>query len=428
LLLRNPWPGIVVLGGAAIVLAVQALVKQPSEWQEVYVLAARQLLARENLYFPDTYYLYPPFMAAATVPFALVPPLVSRALWYAINVACIGALVRIAWRLAGGPGLAALRRDGGPEWIALLAGLLCGATYILNALAHQQTDIVIALLLVCGCACLLARRDVAAGLCLGVASACKATPLLWLPYLAWRRRWVAAGLVGATALALNLLPQLFGSPPEGGTWLARWVARFVAPTQDLGTMLGHWGRGDVIYNQSLGGTVQRLVNTALQPGAAGLQLVQRTVLAPLPLKLAVYSLLAGMVALSLVAAVRAQRRPGAASGGPAPAVFEFGVVLTLMLMLSPMSSQAHFVTLILPAFCLARRALQTGDRVLWAAVGGAAILTLATNKDLVGATAYDALLWSGSVTLSALLLWAGCIRALLAGSSVPGGTEVRAAA
>src|SRR3954470_24806176 len=140
ILVRSPWPGILVLGGAALALGIQALVKQPSEWQDAYLLAAWQLMAGEDIYFPDTFYLYPPFMAAAAIPFALMPPLVARAFWYLINLVCIVWLVRLAWGLAGGPGLNRMRREPGREWIALALGLLCSATYILNTLVHQQTD------------------------------------------------------------------------------------------------------------------------------------------------------------------------------------------------------------------------------------------------------------------------------------------------
>ncbi len=411
--LSKRWPAVAVLSALAIPLGIQALIKHPSEWQDVFVLAARQLLAGEDIYFFGTDYRYPPFMAVATIPFALLPPLVSRGLWYLLNVACIAAMVRIAWQLAGGRGLDELRKRPSREWIALLVGLLCCTTYILNALAHQQVDIIIGLLLLCGCGYLLAKRDIAVGVCFGLAAACKATPLLWIPYLAWRRRWIAALLVGGVALAGNLVPELISSPPDGGVWLGHWLAQFVLPTQNLEVALGHWARGDVIYNQSFGGMVQRLVNTTLEFGSTGFEVVQRGLVQPLPLKVAVYSALLALLATSAIVAARAQRRGEPGYSEPSPIALECSIVLLLMLLMSPMSSQAHFVTLILPGFCLARLMLGTRDRMIGSLVIAAAVLATLTNKDPIGAKTYTVLLWSGSVTFSALLLWCGCVIALV---------------
>ena len=64
---------------------------------------------------------------------------------------------------------------------------------------------------------------------------------------------------------------------------------------------------------------------------------------------------------------------------------EFGIVLTLMLLLSPMSSKPHFCTLFLPGFCLARLAVNRSSRAAALAVGVAAVTALASNKDPLGA-------------------------------------------
>ena len=92
--------------------------------------------------------------------------------------------------------------------------------------------------------------------------------------------------------------------------------------------------------------------------------------------------------------------------------FEFGMVITLMLLMSPMSSMAHFGTLVLPGFCLARYAVINRDRTVGSLVVCAAILGILSNKDPVGAKAYTALLWCGVVTANTFLLWLGCVIAL----------------
>jgi hypothetical protein len=377
---------------AFLALGAQALVKVPSEWLDVYVLAARDLAGGRDIYAPGRLYLYPPFMAFATLPFAWLPPLLSRLAWYFVSVGCTLGLIVFAWRAAGGTPVTRWTGDTRERW-ALLIGFACSVTYILNTLAHQQTDLIIGFLLIFGCWRLIVGRDVSAGVALGLAAACKATPVLFIPYLAWRGRWVAALAMLAVVTVATLAPQLVAAPPGGGLWIFEWFARYVLPTQHLAAPLGQWG-SELIYNQSLGGTLQRW--SGEHGGVA--------------LKVGLYATLAAMVLATLAAASRAR-----AVSNPelVPSVsLECGAILTLMLLASPMSSPAHFVTLILPAFCLARLALASRDQVLLGFVITAAVLSVLTNRDPLGHWLYGWALWGGTVALSALLLWVGSLWAL----------------
>jgi hypothetical protein len=106
-------------------------------------------------------------------------------------------------------------------------------------------------------------------------------------------------------------------------------------------------------------------------------------------------------------------RPITPPGLPPSTAVEYAVVVCLMLLLSPMSSSAHFNILVLPGFCLARLALVTRDRMLWGAAALAGLLFALTNKDLVRETIYTVLVWGGSTTIGTLLLWWGCVFALM---------------
>ena len=64
------------------------------------------------------------------------------------------------------------------------------------------------------------------------------------------------------AIALNLLPDLIMRSPRGAWWLQGWIDNLIQPTQRFDAQLGLWGSA-IEYNQSLSGTVQRLVNTQL---------------------------------------------------------------------------------------------------------------------------------------------------------------------
>jgi hypothetical protein len=97
--------------------------------------------------------------------------------------------------------------------------------------------------------------------------------------------------------------------------------------------------------------------------------------------------------------------------------WEAGIVLLLMLVLSPMSSKAHFGTLIIPGFCLARAALISRSRILGVVLLGSILLGLASNKDLLGEKLYTLSLWYGVVTWQTLLLLIGCLIALRPGTA-----------
>lgn len=397
-------------GVLLVALAVSVLVKRSEgEWNGVYVAAGRKLLEGGDIFEPA--YLYPPFMALVAAPLSYLPPLASRAIWFAASAVAMIVMLRAAWRLAHGPAVADIRHWPRRELVAAAVGTLCGMTYILNAFAHQQTDVIIGALMMVGCLRLLAGRNAAGAEWLGIAAACKATPLLWAPYLLLRRRFIAGVLVGTVAVGLNVLPDLVASPPGGGTWLERWVTRFVLPNQQWNTALGSWG-SELIYNQSLGGTMQRLINTALEKRDGKVVVVERPRLDPPAVKRGYFVLLGIILMISVAVAARAPPAAAGAARVP-PMVFEFGIVMTLMLLMSPMSSPAHFGTLVLPGLCLARVALIDRDRLIGALVAGAAVVTALCNLDLVGHTVYTTLLWSGALTMVTLLLWLGCVLALV---------------
>ncbi len=390
-------------GLIAVVVGVHLLVRQDNEWEHVFVPAAQRLWAGDDVYRAGGAYLYPPFMAWATLPFVGLSHAAGRFIFVAMSVGCAVFMLGGAWRLAGG---GRLREP--PEARAALAGACCGAFYIHNCLVHQQTDVFIGALLVGGCLALRRGRGVLAATGFGLAAAMKCTALLWAPYLLWRRRPAAAALLLAVALGVNLLPELVNRPGAGGTWLGVFASRYLAPLTGRDHVPGSWG-SDIVYNQSLSGAAQRWLLT--EPRWSGGECtVENTGAAVSPLT--VRAVLLGSEFLLFVLAVRALGRPFRPAADPNNEVLEYGVVLASMLLLSPMSSIAHFGTLVVPGFCLARRAINQRDAVLTALLLAAATAGLASNKDLLGGNLYTVALWGGCVMLNTLALLAGCLREL----------------
>jgi hypothetical protein len=390
--------------------AAPFILKQHSEWDEVYLRAATRLLDGGDIYRFEDGYSYLPFMAWAAIPFTFLSPMVSRVAWLAINVGCLVGMWRLAWRLTGGALLEGARPADNREHLICFLGLACSLRYALNGIAHHQTDLVIGVLLLGGCFLLSRQRDLSAASCFGLAAAMKCTALLWLPYLLWRRKWKAATWLVVVAVGVNLLPNLVRAPGGGSLWLGEWLTRYVRPLTSTDRYPGDWGSW-IIYNQSISGAGNRWLTTQWGWRGSDFEVTRKPdALNPAIVKTIVYGFEATLVIA--VGISLARRRPlDQWQGGPPSRpieILEYCVVLLLMVLLSPMSSKPHFATLILPGFMLARLAVLGSDRMLrW--MLGAAITIAALSLPLWGGQFDFIALWLGSDTWNAVLLLLGSV-------------------
>jgi hypothetical protein len=290
------------------VIGVQTLLRTDSEWQQVYVAAGAHWLAGDDFYASGSY-AYPPFMAMAAAPLSAFPEWLSRIIWLVLSLIAFLVTVKVAWRLANGPPLNHPSSSLLRERLAFFAGLAVSLGFIFNAFAHQQTDVMIAGLLLGGVLAIHNKHGMIGGAAIGLATGCKASPLLWAPYLFWRGRRGAAAMVAAVALSINALPDLFVPAPHGTWWIQRWVEDFVWPSQRPGAAVGLWAT-NIEYNQSLAGTLQRWINTELAFSPSP-HIVVRTLVDAITLKIALYSIFVILVVVSIMAAVlgRIWRRP-----------------------------------------------------------------------------------------------------------------------
>ena len=194
---------------------VQLLFSKPgsSEWQEVFVHAARRLIGTGDIYAPgpDTFqathpFTYPPFHSLVAIPFVFLPQVLSRLGWFIIQVVCLIILWQLSWKISGG------RRLNRGRWtlseaVICILGLCAGMRYVQGVFGHQQSDLLIDALLVAGCFAWQHRRDFLAASAWGIAAAFKGPPLLMAPYLAWRGRWLAAAWTIILAIAVNFAPD-----------------------------------------------------------------------------------------------------------------------------------------------------------------------------------------------------------------------------
>lgn len=407
-------------------MGIGAVTKRGSVWNEVLVGASRLLLAGQDFYRQLPAFTYPPFTALVMMPFTVLPPRLARGIWYVVCAASLLWMVATAWRLAGGPPVELDERRhrlGAPprEWIAFVLGHAVALQFALNALTHLQTDLLIGAMLMVGCAALVGGRWFTAATWIGLGAAFKATPLLFVPYLLWRRRLGAAAWLLCVVIGANLLPDAVHRAPGGGLWLGRWIAQYLRPMANSSYLPGDW-KNQLVNNQSLAGALSRYLTTTWQATQDDFKVFQR------PGRMSTGVVRGAYLAACAAATVpllwvlwkrRGPPRPLPPDGQdlPDPVAIECGMILLLTLLLSPNSSRAHFGVMYLAAFCAARVALRAppgrGLALLRVLLGlSVTCSTASIHLRLPGTFAAEqTLLWLGVVSASALFLLLACAMA-----------------
>ncbi len=210
-----------------------------------------ELFAGGNVYVGVHEYPNPPIMALALKPFADLPPVAGAMAWFYAKVLMAALAAVWIFRLVSGrsnpspePGqgtdLARSPPRSAPEAgvgnsqipdLAKAIAILLALPPILGDLSHNNVNIFILFLIA---ACLEAYRrgwDVSAGLVLGLAVACKVTPLLFLAYFAWKRAWkVVAGCAVGLVLWLAIVPGAVYGWERNGELLESWYSLMVRPS------------------------------------------------------------------------------------------------------------------------------------------------------------------------------------------------------
>jgi alpha-1,2-mannosyltransferase len=291
---------------AALVPVVPVLLAPPDQRLKdmlVYHGAGGTAGAGENLYAFQTVFAmpftYPPFAALVLEPIARMPLGIAQALWTIATLAAVVALAATVLRPVA-------VRIGLPLTVA--ASLV--TIPVRSHIRFGQVGIFLVLLVTLD----LLRRDRIRGWGLGLATAIKLTPAVFLPWLVVTRQWrrLCATLLwcgGATLLGLVLLW------PSAGDYLFR-AARDTS----------RFGINDIPGNQSVRGMLLRLLP---DPAAERAWLVAAVVL----------------VAIGTYQAWRCDR-----SGNRLAAV---GVLAALSIAVSPISWVHHLVFLAVPVAALA---------------------------------------------------------------------------
>src|SRR5262249_41221259 len=147
---------------------------------------------------------------------------------YGINFAALAIIfVRLKHRLkpilpAAGSGWAA------SSWLFWGLVVLLAGRHVSAVLENQSHDLLVFLGAFLAVAALCAAHSKTAGFWAGLATALKATPLLFAPFLLWQRRLAACACLALALIAGTLLPDLVLPTRDGVSWTVTWYRTFIS--------------------------------------------------------------------------------------------------------------------------------------------------------------------------------------------------------
>ena len=413
-------PYVLVMIPIAIGMGCSAWQRSAVDWTTVFVEAARRLLKADNVFSADGY-VYPPFSALAAVPFTWLSDKASQLAFYLISLACLCLMTRLAWDLSGARTDRSSSKSAKAEHATFLLACAIAIKFAFNALSHLQPDLIVDALLMLGLLSLTQLRFVVAGICWGLSAAFKGPPLLMVVYLLWRKKFGAAIVMLAVVIGVNLLPNLVSTPPGGGLWLTQWINSYAKPF-GKDDIPGNWYNNNIINNQSIAGAVNRWLATTPTKSKAGVKATPFKP-APSPLMLKGVTMGANLALFAFTLATlfigRGKSKP---AHGIAREVLECSMFFMLTLLLSPMTSRSHVGILILPAFCLCRDAIYSGDKFSWTLVILAWVFSISSFNLPGDKTFVEMSFWLGSVMFCAVFFLIGCGYLILRGApAIPAG-------
>ncbi len=371
------WCVIVFIGVLIVVTSVVMILnrgelnKDYPKWYE----AGQELLHHRPLYAVEkdgTFdFMYPPASAALLAPLTLLGPwgmtaalaVFNSICWWGCAALCIW-LVRARRREAaasdagaaidtpasGQSSTTASRNPPKGSWGYVLLGVFpvaATAANVWDCYMLGQVSVVLLLCMLGAFACLHKRWGWLAGALVGLAAAIKAFPIAAIVYLAWRRQWSAViSTILVTALLLLALPACFVGWKQSATQLDKWADGMLFQ-YDAKSIGQRPTRGFSWKNQSILGVGHRLlrpVDANMKPGAgASRTMFVNVVNWPFAAVSAAILAFATLLGLFYIWSM-----PPAEMRTVLTDNLEWGMLLVLILMLSPFSFGYFNVWLMFP--------------------------------------------------------------------------------
>ncbi len=331
--------------------------------------AGQQVLHGGNLY-PDNpadyfEFIYPPLSAVLLA----IPSYFGKIPLYL----CLSLLNVVAWWMTAqfANAMTGSGRTPGP-WLFALPGFVT-VTFVFDMFDLGQPNLVLLALMLYGFWLLRDNRNWMAGSMFALATAIKVFPVAVLPYLVWRRQWVAASsMLVFIAVFLFVLPAPFRGVERNAHELKTWYQGMVGSSSEKG-----FGQRDEQnwswVNQSIIAMTHRLTRPINYNQENPAKPVRTMNVANLDFKTAnllvvAISLLIGLGYVAVMP--RATRRTERSDAE------EIGILFCLMTAATPLARQYYFMWLFFPMTVLIHRAaydpranVRTGTWLLLAVAG-----------------------------------------------------------
>ena len=388
---------------AGLLLAVGALLliayARRDEDFRGYLTVGELALQGRDLYAdaPPGINTWPPFFSLVCVPLALMARASAtgaRLVWLGLNLDALAIVLALSLRIvARGP--ADERADIPVPAVSSLMGLavlVLTSRYVVSNFEHLQINLLIFALALGGLTLIARGREIAGGWTLGAAAALKVMPVLFVPYLLWKRRWNAALWTAIATVLLSASPVLAYGPRRLDAYFLGWIA----------SVRAGWNVGKM--NLSVYAMWDRVVGHHLVPFAAPGTDALPPSGRPIVGVLLALSLLAALL-LTLWSFTR-----HAADHRAEPA--EWSIVFLVAALFGTVAWKAYLVVLLLPNALLldAWRAPELDPGLRRGALGvllAAFTLGVLTTDGLLGRSLGGRLEMGSVVTLAALLMLAG---------------------
>jgi hypothetical protein len=330
-------------------------------------------------------FTYPPLFGFVVIPFVFLPMWLRNVLWYAVLIGCTYGSFRLTESLVcQSLGIQFDKQDLTRFRLISLALVL---NFVLADLENQAYDVLVLFCLLVGLTGLTKEKPVLSIIGFGLGAALKATPLLFFPYILFRKGWKLFTLCVLCYLTLSLLPDLFLRVEDGlttyyGNWIRQVALQPFFPGDSGG--MGRFWEGENNLNQSLRAFVYRIT--------LGMHIQQHFI----PVLYGVYGLCLFYMLWVFSRSCKFHNC----------VVLDGALLIIGMLLLSPMSSKSNFVALMLP-FMMMTAYMMTDPRLrkglILASVVSCALNNL-TSKDLVGRQLSVMAGYGGSVTLGTITI------------------------
>lgn len=334
--------------------------------------AGRQVLTGGDLYSLDgrsTFdFLYPPFAAVLLAPFSLFGRAFSILCIVLVYLASWWAAAALSDRLSG---------EKGPKawWVVALPSVLL-MPIIYETFNLGQPNLMLLALMLAGLALLQSERQWSAGALFALAASLKAFPVAILPYLLWRRRWRAAfAMAVGVGVFLLIVPAPFRGFERNLEEVKTWSEGMVLSANQDGfgqRPEQNWGW----KNNSLIAITHRLLRPvnaeAVNRGAEPLY-VNILNLSYQQANLALVAI-AGLIGVGFCSVIPPERRRS-----PRSDAAEFGLLLWLIAIASPLARDYYFIWMLFPITVLVYDATLDPSakvrRVAWGLLAAAAVLS-----------------------------------------------------